>query len=145
MREPASGAVRSSGSGEVEAREPGRFFVNVSNHPVETWTEKQRLAALEISGAEKVVDYHFPQVPPEAGPEEVEDLARKVVQELRGRWPDLTHCMVQGEHTLTYRLVRELRGLGIRCFTATTVRQVMEVGPTEKVSRFTFVRFREYR
>ena len=52
------------------------MFVNLSNHPVESWGERQRSAAEAIGG--EVVDFPFPEVSPEWGVEEVEREVERV-------------------------------------------------------------------
>ncbi|GIX17745.1 MAG: hypothetical protein KatS3mg119_1931 [Rhodothalassiaceae bacterium] len=115
------------------------IFLNISNHPSDGWPEEQRQAALKL--ADEVHDLPFPCVPPDAGEQEIERLARGLV----ARIPEGTgHALVQGEFTLTCQLVRCLQARGITCWAATTARDVEERPDGTKVSRFRFVRLRRY-
>jgi len=116
------------------------MFLNISNHPVQKWDAAQRQAAEGM--ASPVVDLPFPAVPPEAD----EDLVAALCEQVLAQVPDAaTHAMVQGEFTLTFALVKELQARGVVCVAATTARDVVEGPDGTKMSRFRFVRFREYR
>ncbi len=127
-------------------------FVNVSNHPSSRWDSTQREAALRLAQEEaqrrglsggdvEIVDIPFPEVDPEAGPEQV----LKAAQELAAAVPDdAAVVMAQGEFTLTYALVHLLHARGIPVCAATSKRQVVELGDGRKVAEFRFVRFRFY-
>ena len=114
-------------------------FLNLSNHPLSEWGEEQKQAVLAMGCAE-IRDLPFPQVPPHASPQDVVALAKKIVSDVP---PSVTHAMVMGEFTLTFELVRRLQKRGVRCFVATTTRDVEQRGD-EKVVRFHFEGFREY-
>lgn len=114
-------------------------FVNISNHPFELWEEAQRQAAEAL--AKPVVNIRFPDVPPTAGGAVIDDLCDQCL----GRVPaGATHAMVQGEFTLTFRLVRALQRRGVVCLAATTEREVGDDGAGGRTSRFRFVGFRQY-
>jgi CRISPR-associated protein Csx16 len=117
-------------------------FVNLSNHPNESWSPAQREAALQL--APDIRDLPFPDVPPEAGLAEIAELADQVIAGFLAEFPGATHAMVQGEFTLAHTLVRRLQQMGILCLAATTRREVVENGRGGKTSRFEFVRLREY-
>jgi hypothetical protein len=115
------------------------IFLNISNHPSVNWSEAQTYAALQFAG--RVLDLPFPEVPPEVDTPLVYEIARQTVDSI----PDnVTHAMVMGEFTLVYALVGLLREKGIIPLTATTIRLVEEFQDGSKLSRFEFVRFREY-
>ena len=105
------------------------MFVNLSNHPSETWSERQRAAAESLGGP--IVDEPFPEVPPEASTEEVEALGATTFQRIA--LSDPAAVMIQGEFTLTLALVRKFQERGIPCYSATTGK-----------ARFDFVQFRQY-
>lgn len=121
-----------------------RRFVNLSNHPVSSWSDLQRQAAEAIGvptdvSAELTVD-------PGATSEEVVENARTIADMVRGLGATAAH--VATEPTLTFALVRELQSFGVRCYAATTHRRstVAPVGDAtvEKRSLFEFVGWREY-
>jgi len=114
------------------------LFLNLSNHPSAGWSEEQRGAALELASC--VMDLPFPAVEPVLDEAEVAALAAEVLAQVPA---GTTAAMVQGEFTLTFRLVRALEARGVPCFAATTAREVVERGG-EKLSTFRFVRFRRY-
>lgn len=121
------------------------MFLNLSNHRSADWPSTQRAAAEAVGGA--VVDLSFPEVPPEAGSEEVQALGEGLLAAILLQRPQA--AMVQGEFTLAFYLVDALELRGIPCYAATTRRVVeitrLEDGASRKLSRFEFVRFRRYR
>jgi CRISPR-associated protein Csx16 len=124
----------------VAARPP--IFVNLSNHPSGEWDAAQRAAALAL--APEIRDWRFPEVPPEAGRDEIAALADRLAEQIASQLPSASHAMVQGEFTLAHALVRRLQQRGISCLAATTRREVLEDCGAVKTTRFEFVRFREY-
>lgn len=116
-------------------------FINLTNHPSARWSDAQRQAA----GGD-IVDVKFPNVPPEAGKDEVKSLADRLVEQVLDLNPSTV--LVQGEMTLTYRVVSALHQHGVRVVAATSRREVVETtredGSTEKRAVFSFVQFREY-
>ena len=115
------------------------MFVNLSHHPATGWDRAQRAACEAV--ASPIVDMDFPDVAPQASAAEVAALATR----LAGSEPlvQAQAVLVQGEFTLVWRLVHELRGRGIRCFAATSERRVTVVEGVKR-SEFLFVRLREY-
>jgi hypothetical protein len=123
-------------------------FVNLSNHPVAGWSGAQRDAAVALGrGPVCDLDGGMPQVPPEDGAEAVWALAREVAA--RAVAQGARAAMVSTDYTLTHALVVTLETLGVRCYAATTARDVVERtrsdGATEKTAVFRFVRWRAYR
>jgi CRISPR-associated protein Csx16 len=133
-------ALRPAKQPRAAVRSP--VFVNLSNHPSTDWSEAQREAARQL--APEIRDWRFPEVPPEAGTDEIATLAEAIVARLTEEFAGVTHAMVQGEFTLAHILVRRLQGRGITCLAATTRREVLEDAGSVKTTRFEFVRFREY-
>jgi len=119
------------------------MFINCSNHSVENWGEKQIKAASQWG---EIVDYPFPMVGPQLSEKEVKEIADQVVQDIVSKKPDIVLC--QGEFTLTYAIVSQLKKLGIKVVAACSERKTQELllqnGVTKKESYFEFVRFREY-
>jgi len=125
----------------------GRVFLNISNHPVATWQAEQVEAAVALGFGEPTdLPGGVGEVDPGLYAPEVESLARDVAD--RAVAAGAQGAMVATEPTLCFALVRELRRRGIRCFAATTRREVTTTqaddGSTTKQSRFAFVRWREY-
>jgi hypothetical protein len=125
----------------------GALFVNLSNHPVKSWPAAQVDAARALClGAPCDVDGGMPEVDPER---DAGDVA-KVVHEVAGRAvaQGAVGAFVAGEYTLSFALVAALQARGVRCFAATTRRDVVEAGndgdARERKVVFRFVRWREY-
>lgn len=114
-------------------------LLNLSNHPIATWTEKQLAEARRLYG--DVEDLPFPLIPPDMTEEELEKLVEEYLQEIKQRAPAAVHIM--GEMTFTCRLVQKLKEAGITCLASTTERLVQEVDG-KKITEFRFVRFRKY-
>lgn len=114
-------------------------FVNLSSHPSAFWSEEQLAAARGL--ADQVVDIPIPEIPPDAGTDEIVARCRTLVLMLP---QGSTHGMVSTEFVTTFILVTMLQKRGITCFAATTRRSVSMDPEGNKVSRFCFVRFREY-
>jgi hypothetical protein len=115
------------------------MFVNLSNHPSRSWSQRQRDAAIALGG--EIADQLFPEVAPEADLPFVEDLADEVLASL----PELPQvAMVQGEFVLTAALVARLQARGVLVVAATTRRTVHELPDGRQVVAFDFVRFRPY-
>ena len=127
---------------ENEEGEKSRIFLNITNHPVSGWSDKQLSEALKYGSIEELP---FPQVSPEANEAEIELLAGKcislITEKINGKKATV-HIM--GEMTLTYALVKRLQAAGIKCVASTTERCVKEYDDDTKESVFKFARFREY-
>jgi hypothetical protein len=126
------------------------MLINVSNHPSVKWPEEQLRAAKELSGCGVVVDVPHPPVPPEADEQEVGRLAWQVLDQIaaahqRHKGGSCTNCLVHlmGEAGFVDYLNQLLRLRDIHTVYSTTAREVVEQDGN-KVSRFRFVRFREY-
>lgn len=115
------------------------YFLNLTNHPQETWSESQRGAALEM--APRIVDMPFPSVDPRLSTAEVERRATEIVDEIE---PGCTHALVMGELTFTVALVRRMQALGIDCLATTGPRLVETREDGSRISRFQFTAFRPY-
>lgn len=124
------------------AAAPVPVFLNLSNHPSASWSAEQTAAAQALG---RIADMPFPQIPPAAGEDEVEALADTVLDGILSQYaaPTLTvHLM--GEMTFTYALVARLKAHGVRCVASCTERVADDLGQGNKMSRFQFVRFRDY-
>jgi hypothetical protein len=114
-------------------------FVNLSNHPYAIWSEEQLATARGL--ADQVVDIPIPEIPPDAGTDELVERCRILALMLP---VGATHAMVSTEFVTTFILIKMLQKRGITCLAATTRRSVSMDPAGNKVSRFSFVRFREY-
>lgn len=118
------------------------MFINFSNHLLSTWIEKQIKAAKEYGELEEIV---FPNINPQFTTEQVQMLATDYVAKILTHYPteNLT-VHVMGELTFCFSVVQQLKEKGVRCVASTTERVVEETDDNKKVSKFTFVQFREY-
>jgi hypothetical protein len=114
-------------------------FLNISNHPSSSWTPAQVEAARALGG--EPADVGFPNVDPSWSTSEIEDFAIHFAESLD--LEEVGGAMVAGEPLFAVLLVRELQKLNVACYTATTERGVEE-RDGQKISRFSFVRFREW-
>ena len=116
------------------------MLLNLSNHPSERWSEKQKNVAVEQYGT--IIDLPFPNIPPEATSNEVLQLAESYEAEIRKAAPTAVHLM--GEMTFTHALVQKLKAAGIPCVASTSQRLSEELPDGTKQVRFQFVQFRAY-
>ena len=119
-------------------------FVNFSNHPSNLWSGKQKSAALSF--ADEIADIPFPGVDPQAGPDEIAKLGDQYIEQITSLPAAAVMC--QGEFSLSFYVVSQLKKRGILCLSACSRRNVqeknMEDGKVRKEAEFEFVRFREY-
>ena len=120
------------------------MILNISNHPHVNWQEKQ-LRAAQAYG--EVIDIPFPLLRAAITEEEKEQIALRLLEQIREMKPDAV--IVMGEFSLLFMLVDALLDDGITVLTAAsdrnTVERTEENGTIVKVAHFDFVRFREYR
>lgn len=119
------------------------MFLNVTNHPSDTWSQAQRQAALAYG---PIVDLPFPDVAPQLSGQQVAAMAQDWAARILALGPDCVLC--QGEMTLTCRLVQLLHRQGVRVVAACSERCSATYtdadGCTHRTTEFRFVRFREY-
>ena len=119
------------------------MFINLSNHKSITWSKEQKEAAEKWG---EIMDYPFPNVLADADENDIAAMSEKIVGELMEKNAKAVMC--QGEFTLSYSIIRKLKELGIPVLAASSERvveeQVLEDGTVERISKFRFVRFREY-
>lgn len=119
------------------------MLLNLSNHPSANWSEEQKTAANQQYG--EIVDLPFPQVSPEGDEAYIAAIAdeySKKVEKLSSRQSITVHLM--GEMTLAFALAKRLQDNGITCVASTTERIAEDDAKGGKISKFKFVRFREY-
>lgn len=125
------------------------MLINLTNHPYALWDDNQKK---EAGGKYGVVrDLSFPRVNPHSDEKDIARLAKELfnqVQRLLSK-PSGKHnedaVHIQGEFTLVFALVSLLLKHGIKCIASTTERKVAVQADGTKISRFSFVRFREYK
>ena len=115
-----------------------RVFVNFSNHPSVKWDKDQMEAAVQYG---RVVDIAFPLVDENDDEEKI----KKIGDEYLGKIMqyDVAAVMLQGEFTLSYYVINELRKRKITVLAACTKRETYMDGDM-KISIFKFKRFRAY-
>lgn len=122
------------------------MLINLTNHPFDSWEEKQKTEALRVYGT--VADLPFPAVNPEWGEEEIAHLSNEYVQQcmtlLHGSMDTHKAVHIMGEFTFTHAVVSGLITGGISCVASTSERIVQEEEPGKKTIIFRFVRFRKY-
>ena len=115
------------------------MFINLSNHPSSNWTETQLAACGYVS---QVFDLPFPQVDPSGDEAYIESLANEYLNKILSI-KGVSSVHIMGEMNFTYALVNKLKANGIKCLASTTKRETVEENGV-KISKFNFVRFREY-
>ena len=113
-------------------------FVNFTNHPSDRWSKEQTNAAEEYG---PIVDVQFPEVAPDLTKEEVALLASDYVSRIMDIHPAAVLC--QGEFTLCYAVINELKERGVKVLAACS-RRIVEDTDTGKITVFIFEGFREY-
>jgi len=122
------------------------MLINLSNHPVEKWSEKQINEAKKNYG--EIRDLPFPEINPDWDEETVENFSQMYFEEIQAiiesahNQNNAVHVM--GELTFTFNIVYKLLSQNIVCIASTSKRNVTEKG-NKKITEFNFVRFREYK
>ena len=121
------------------------MLINLSNHPSDRWDESQKKAAKDFG---EIIDIPFPEVSPLYDENDILNLANEYVSMIKQIATLGDSVMVQGEFSLTYSLINELKKAGYRTISACSERKSRDYkgadGQTVRESVFTFVRFREY-
>jgi ABC-type branched-subunit amino acid transport system substrate-binding protein len=119
------------------------MFINLTNHPSSSWSQRQLDEAWKYGA---IVDRAFPVIDPYMSDEDVRRTAQEIAAEVKAMNPGAVLC--QGEFTLTYALVQEMKAYGITVVAACSQRCTEETsdenGNTIKNSVFRFVQFRNY-
>ena len=119
-------------------------LVNLSNHASDTWSGKQRAAALLLG--RETLDFPFPDIRPDLDIGEVKAISARTVSAVIALRPSAV--LVQGEFTLTYCLIRAFLSLSVPCYASCGPRISQERnyanGSAIRTSHFEFVQFRRY-
>jgi len=119
------------------------MLINISNHPISTWSEKQMETA--ITQFESVVDFPFPQIDPESSTQQIKELAKQMFDNISTNYDkEKITIHLMGELSLVYQLVTLLKKENVSCVVSTTKREVEELPDGSKNSLFRFVKFRSY-
>lgn len=116
------------------------MLINLSNHPMATWSDKQKQEAIQRYGTIK--DIAFPLISPSADISRVLDLVSKYENQIVKLEPSAVHVM--GELTFVFALTYRLKRRNITCIASTSLRRVEEIKGGKKVF-FDFEKFREYK
>jgi hypothetical protein len=120
------------------------YFVNISNHGMDKWSDEQKAAIADLFGGEdyQAIDVGFPQVDPEGDESYIYGLALTYMDMVSpyfefGNYP-IFHVM--GEMGFTHTFVT---ACSYPCIHSTTKRDVVEKDGV-KTSVFKFCKFRKY-
>ena len=119
-----------------------KLLLNLSNHPYSEWLDSQRQAAEAFGPCQ---DLPFPKVGPDADEAQMATLVdqyTKQVMTYAKNHQVTVHLM--GEMCFTYRMVKRLTSLGIRCICSTSYRMVRAEGCGKRYVEFHFNQFRDY-
>ena len=118
-------------------------MINFTNHPYDMWDERQKE---EASTYGDIKEIHFPAVDPTYTEEQLDAMAngyKEKILELNDKV-----VLLQGEFTLSFRLVNLLKKEGLDVVAACSKRNVKEWkdddGKYHKEMLFEFVQFRRY-
>jgi CRISPR-associated Csx2 family protein len=121
------------------------ILINLSNHPFDKWSEKQKQTALSIY--QSIYDIDFPKIDPNGDEAYINNLANEYlfkILEIKNKYTDkLITIHLMGELTFCFALLKKLQDNGIPCVASTTERIVVEED-NKKTSTFNFVKFRKY-
>ena len=115
------------------------MLLNLTNHPSTSWPAAQLAAA---GGTSQVCDLSFPQIDPDGDEAYIQSLVNDYYNKIINI-QDVTAVHIMGEMNFTFALVIKLKAEGIKCVASTTKRETVEENGV-KISKFQFVRFREY-
>ena len=113
-------------------------FVNFSNHPSNNWEAAQTAAAREYGD---IVDIKFPEVDPRSSAEDIRSMGMEYTEMILEYAPAAVMC--QGEFTLCYTVINELKKNNVKVLAA-CARRMVEEKDGVRIARFEFEGFREY-
>lgn len=120
------------------------MLINLSNHPLSQWSERQREAAHAQFG--KVRDIPFPAIDPYATEQEIQNLAKDYFTQIEKmhQHERVKAVHLMGEFSFSFALVDLLKKSGFRVVVSTSERNVTVLENGEKQVKFNFVKFRNY-
>lgn len=122
------------------------MLINLSNHPSSKWSLEQIRTAKKVYV--RIMDLKFPDISPNTELIEVMKESAKYLIEIMNIFAhhseenNAVHIM--GEFTFTFNLLEILKQNNISAVASTTSREVYEDKKGNKVSKFNFIRFRNY-
>ena len=123
------------------------MLINFSNHPSEYWPERQLKETLESFG--EVIDIQFPEVNPQGDEKYIKNLSEeyseKCVKIISDSKDSTNAVHIMGEFNFCFAVISILIRKGIKCIASTSERIAIEDLLGEKMSKFSFVKFREYK
>jgi hypothetical protein len=130
----------------LEAPPPPPLFLNLSETPIEDWSNEQREATRALGCGEPAeLLGGLPELDPDADEEATEQLARDLAS--RAVAQGAVGVCVDMDPSLTFALVAELQARGIKCFTPTTRKVTVEHeidGVLRKKTELRFARWRPF-
>lgn len=122
-------------------------LINISNHPSDQWSTRQKEVAQNTFG--NIIDEPFPVIDPLWSAEEIVFHVDRFIKLLKAKYDPLhAHAFhIMGEFTFCFTLVTRLIHAGAEVYASTTQRRVVEEISgeiTRKVTLFEFVQFRKY-
>lgn len=120
------------------------MLINISNHPLSEWSERQINEATRLWGG--VVDVAFPRIEAKATEEEVIRLAASNIEryvELIEQYPTPSAFHIMGEMVYCFNVIKALKERGYVVVASASNRDVEKYGDS-KIVYFSFERFREY-
>jgi hypothetical protein len=122
------------------------MLINLSNHKSSKWSKEQIEAAENTYGS--IVDLEFPVIFPFSDLTEVEQIVEKYFFKIKNiliQSKDENNTVhLMGEFTFTHNLLEILKKNNINAVASTTSREVCEDKNGTKISKFNFIRFRNY-
>jgi CRISPR-associated Csx2 family protein len=119
-----------------------KVFINLSNHPKDQWSAEQLDAAKQFG---ECVDMPFPQIDPNDDVNQIDASAKEYIQKIMEHAASKTVTVhIMGEMCFTYRMIKQLRALDIRCVCSTSYRLVRDEGNGKRYVEFHFKQFRDY-
>lgn len=120
------------------------MLINISNHPITTWSSEQIAMAKSLWG--DVCDVALPNINPYLDGVEVLHKAEEDVEKYSSiikQYDEMSAFHIMGESVYCFHIIRLLKEMGYVVVASTTQRQVSYDGK-DKVSHFDFVKFRKY-
>ena len=145
-----------------------RIFINLTNHPMDKWEDKQLKAARALVATHEeleveMIELPLPHIDPNASHKQVKDLAAEYVQrvieivtyttpansaqQVAYKQKAVTAILVMGEMNFTYHFVNKIKldsSDCIRCFATTSNRNTVDNEDGTKSVKFEFTQFRHY-
>ena len=117
------------------------ILLNLSNHPYNSWSEKQKNAAAVYG---ECIDLKFPMIDASLDKDAIMNIVDNTLSEIKSYTEkNKITVHVMGEMTFCFAIVNKLKSIGIKSIASCSNRNVTMEGEV-KTSVFEFERFREY-